>query len=134
MYVETGTAIIEDTLVASNSLTGISVVREGFVRIGKSDIILNGTEPIEVADALDIQNLNFGTDMSTIRGGILDMGGNKYERRRHYGQLARGSSPSQDPLNGSISYREEMRPTPHYHIAEGPMSVQRLQNYYRTRA
>jgi len=72
--------------------------------------------------------------MSTIRGGILDMGGNKYERRRHYGQLARGSSPSQDPLNGSISYREEMRPTPHYHIADGPMSVQRLQNYYRTRA
>ena len=59
------------------------------------------------------------------------MGGNKYERRSQYGHLVHGSVPIQDPLNGTISYREEMRPTPYSHIVEEPMTVQRLQDCYR---
>lgn len=52
-YVEAGMALIENSLLAGNSLTGLSVVRGGIVRITDCDITENGSNPILVEDAFD---------------------------------------------------------------------------------
>jgi len=70
VYVESSMCWIEDTLLAGNSLTGLSVVRSGFVNISCSDILENGqAEPILVEDAHDAQNRLNG--METL-GGVVE--------------------------------------------------------------
>lgn len=53
MYIEAGRAMVENSLVAGNSLTGLSIVRGGGVIISGCDITENGSDPILVEDAFD---------------------------------------------------------------------------------
>lgn len=53
VYVEAGRAFVENTLVAGNSLTGVSIVRGGGVMISGSDVTENGSEPILVEDSFE---------------------------------------------------------------------------------
>mmetsp|Transcript_28118 Transcript_28118/g.32785 ORF Transcript_28118/g.32785 Transcript_28118/m.32785 type:complete len:217 (+) Transcript_28118:1214-1864(+) len=76
MYVETSTAAISNCLVTRNSLTGLSVVRGGEVKIAKNDIFGNGAEPVTIEDAHD---LLLGHNEG-IRGGVEDLGGNNYNK------------------------------------------------------
>jgi hypothetical protein len=73
VYIESSMAWIEDSLIAGNSLTGISVVRSGFLNLSGSDITENGgghDEQVMVEDLHDIRNnthLNF-----SVRGGLME--------------------------------------------------------------
>ena len=70
MYVESGVALVEDSLVAGNSLTGLSVVRGGVVRISGCDVTENGSDPILVEDAFDFdRSVRRNT---RIQGGVLE--------------------------------------------------------------
>merc|ERR1711862_96712 len=74
VYVESSMSWIDDSLLSGNSLTGLSVVRNGFVNLSGSDITLNGqAEQILVEDAHDLQDaetlLSQGLD---IRGGVVE--------------------------------------------------------------
>ena len=70
VYVESSMCWIEDSLLAGNSLTGLSVVRSGFVNIASSDVLENGqAEPILVEDAHDTQNRLNGMET---RGGVVE--------------------------------------------------------------
>lgn len=58
VYIESAMAWIEDTLVAGNSLTGLSVVRSGFVNLSGSDVTENGgghEEQVMVEDLHDVR-------------------------------------------------------------------------------
>jgi len=104
MYVETGNATVEDTLLAANRLTGLSVVREGSVSLSNCDITVNGSVPITIEDAHDMHLEN---NERRIRGGVTDMGGNRY------GDI----TPSQKRVNHcqypfSSSLGGFVRPTP----------------------
>ncbi len=72
MYLETSTAIVRDCLLMNNSLTGLSVVRGGQMKLSNSDILANGSDPITIEDAHDVL-LGLGEG---IRGGVDDLGGN----------------------------------------------------------
>lgn len=62
---------IDDTLLAGNCLTGLSVVRGGFVSLSGSDITVNGhTPPILIEDAYDVREGALAT--SNIRGGVVE--------------------------------------------------------------
>ena len=70
VYVESSVCWIEDTLLAGNSLTGLSVVRSGLVNISSSDILENGqAEPILIEDAHDAQH---GLNGMETRGGVVE--------------------------------------------------------------
>jgi hypothetical protein len=80
-------AWIEDTLIAGNSLTGLSVVRSGFVNLSGSDITENGggqEEQVMIEDLHDVRdevNLN---GMINIRGGMIEGPlANNFESRMH---------------------------------------------------
>ena len=52
LYIESATSVIKDCLISGNALTGVSVVRNGSVRISKCDLTQNGEgaaaiEPVE---------------------------------------------------------------------------------------
>jgi len=53
MYVEAGRAFVENSLVAGNSLTGLSIVCGGGVIVSGCDITENGSDPILVEDFFD---------------------------------------------------------------------------------
>ena len=72
MYLETSTAAVRDCLLMNNSLTGLSVVRGGQIKLSNSDIVGNGSDPITIEDAHDVL-LGLGEG---IRGGVDDLGGN----------------------------------------------------------
>lgn len=58
VYIESAMAWIEDTLIAGNSLTGVSVVRSGLVNLSGSDVTGNGCgyeEQIMVEDLHDVR-------------------------------------------------------------------------------
>ena len=68
-------AWIEDSLIAGNFLTGVSVVRSGFLNLSGSDVTENGggqEEQIMVEDIHDVRDqvhLNGGV---SIRGGLME--------------------------------------------------------------
>lgn len=79
MYIETGSAILKNTLVASNSLTGLSVVRGGLVQISECDIADNGSQAVTLVDIHDM-NAEIGhMHLNDIHGSLVDKGGNNYE-------------------------------------------------------
>jgi hypothetical protein len=53
VYVEAGRAFIENSLVAGNSLTGVSIVRGGGVMISGCDVTENGSEAILVEESFE---------------------------------------------------------------------------------
>ena len=98
-YVEAGIALIENSLVAGNSLTGLSVVRGGIVRITDCDITENGSSPILVEDAFDFD--------PTVR----------HHNRRH-GGVVEGPVP-----NNYISRNDEI-PSLEEELSLAPKSVE----------
>ena len=72
MYLEASTAVVDNCLLSKNSLTGLSVVRGGNIKISSCDIIDNGDEPFTIEDAHDV----FLGLAEGIQGGIEDLGGN----------------------------------------------------------
>ncbi|KAL9179894.1 hypothetical protein ACHAXT_007864 [Thalassiosira profunda] len=72
VYVESSMMWIDDCLVAGNCLTGLSVVRGGFVSLSGSDVTENGhTNPILIEDAHDVRDANRLQGVS-IRGGVVE--------------------------------------------------------------
>ena len=53
VYIEAGRAFVENSLVAGNSLTGVSIVRGGGVMISGCDVTENGSESILVEDSFE---------------------------------------------------------------------------------
>ena len=63
---------IEDSLLAGNCLTGLSVVRGGFVSLSACDVTENGhSRPILIEDQHDLLNQN-ALQGVTIRGGVVE--------------------------------------------------------------
>lgn len=72
VYIESSMCWIDDTLLAGNCLTGLSVVRGGFVALSGSDITENGhTSPILIEDAHDARDATNLQGIS-IRGGVIE--------------------------------------------------------------
>ena len=78
VYIESSMCWIDDSLLAGNCLTGLSVVRGGFVSLSGSDVTLNGQQvaapPILIEDAHDVRDTNRmqqGGPVS-IRGGVVE--------------------------------------------------------------
>ena len=73
VYIESSMCWIDDSLMSGNCLTGLSVVRGGFVSLSGSDITENGhMAPILIEDAHDVRdgpNLQLGV---SIRGGVVE--------------------------------------------------------------
>ena len=67
---------IEDSLLAGNCLTGLSVVRGGFVSLSACDVTENGhSRPIMIEDQHDVFNQNAlqsALQGATIRGGVVE--------------------------------------------------------------
>ena len=70
---------VDDSLLAGNWLTGLSVVRGGFVSLSGSDITANGHQaaapPILIEDAHDVRATNNRMQQQgpvSIRGGVVE--------------------------------------------------------------
>ena len=73
MYIETASCLVEDTLIAANSLTGLSVVRGGSVRLSGCDVLSNGADPVSVEDAHDmLRGIAGGGGDLAVRGGVAE--------------------------------------------------------------
>ena len=111
VYVESSIAWIEDTLIAGNYLTGVSVVRSGFVNLSGSDITENGgrnEEQIMIEDLHDVRE-NVRLNGINIRGGLVE------------GPLANNFT-SRKSGNEGILYRGGMVRKVQYSISE-PLSL-----------
>ena len=72
VYIESSMCWIDDSLLAGNCLTGLSVVRGGFVSLSGSDITENGhAAPILIEDAHDVRDATRLQGIS-IRGGVVE--------------------------------------------------------------
>ena len=79
VYIESSMCWVDDSLLAGNCLTGLSVVRGGFVSLSGSDITENGQQaaaPILIEDAHDVRaNTNNRMQQQgpvSIRGGVVE--------------------------------------------------------------
>ena len=63
---------VDDSLIGGNSLTGLSVVRGGFVSISASDITENGSTPVLIEDAHDQIHVGLSVPRLHIRGGVVE--------------------------------------------------------------
>lgn len=83
IYVEgTVGVIIDDSLVAGNSLTGMSVVRSGAAALRNSSILENGRAPVALDEPLD-NLVPIGDDIEDdirylTRGNVKNLGGNVF--------------------------------------------------------
>ncbi len=115
MYLESSTSIVKDCALTNNSLTGLSVVRGGKIKICNCDIFSNGSDPVTIEDAHDVL-LGLGEG---IRGGVEDLGGNCYSR-----PSSEGGNPQDNHL---IAFA---RRTIFPHTIYGHMTVARLRELY----
>ena len=79
VYIESSMCWVDDSLLAGNCLTGLSVVRGGFVSLSGSDITENGQQaaapPILIEDAHDVRATNNRMQRGgpvSIRGGVVE--------------------------------------------------------------
>jgi hypothetical protein len=96
IYVE-GTigVVIDDSLLAGNCLTGVSVVRSGVTALRNCHIIENGASPVGFEEPTDALFLGLQEeDRNIIRGNLKDLGGNVF------GQ----SSPDQKDLDTARNF------------------------------
>ncbi len=75
MYVESAMCLVKNSLIAGNSLTGLSVVRGGHAKLSLCHIIDNGSEALTFQDDHDVF-LGFDPGRFMIRGGVEDCGNN----------------------------------------------------------
>ncbi len=75
MYVESAMCFVQNSLIAGNSLTGLSVVRGGHAKLSQCHIIDNGSEALTFQDDHDVF-LGFDPGRFMIRGGVEDCGDN----------------------------------------------------------
>ena len=120
VYIESSMAWIENSLLAGNSLTGLSVVRSGFVNLSACDVTENGqtaslnSDPIMIEDAHDVRDASRLQGIS-IRGGVVEG-----PIVNNYSSLASSDGKRQHYKGGVI------RETPNFHCVKGPMTVQEL--------
>ena len=124
MYLEASTAIVCDCLLSKNSLTGLSVVRGGNIKLSSCDIIQNGSEPITIEDAHDLL-LGLG---EVIRGGIQDLGGNRLDVGSSGHLRIDVDVPIMDKM--SIKNRELMRQTRFQSTNYNHVTVRKLECLY----
>lgn len=127
MYFEASTATVKDCLIYRNSLTGLSVVRGGKIKISTCDLIENGSEPFTIEDTHDLL-LGLGAG---IRGGIEDLGGNSFcvGNMRHYNR----SDDTRSILmqnDGTKKNRQLLRQTRFIPSTNEYMTVESLQSMY----
>ena len=73
VYVESSICWVDDSLLAANSLSGISVVRSGFVSLSGSDITENGVAPYLIEDMYDVVDAaRLHGEGVSIRGGLVE--------------------------------------------------------------
>ena len=73
VYVESSICWVDDSLLAANSLSGISVVRSGFVSLSGSDITENGIAPYLIEDMYDVVDAaRLHGEGVSIRGGLVE--------------------------------------------------------------
>jgi len=72
VYIESSMCWVDDSLLAGNCLTGLSVVRGGFVSLSASDITENGSTPILIEDAHDVLARTRLQGPVSIRGGVVE--------------------------------------------------------------
>jgi len=80
VYIESSMCWVDDSLLAGNCLTGLSVVRGGFVSLSGSDVTENGQQaaapPILIEDTHDVRaNTNNRMQQGgpvSIRGGVVE--------------------------------------------------------------
>ncbi|KAL7527562.1 hypothetical protein ACHAXR_002016, partial [Thalassiosira sp. AJA248-18] len=100
VYIESSMCWIDDCLLAGNCLTGLSVVRGGFVSLSASDVTENGREPILIEDAHDLVAAE--SDMMqgvSIRGGVVEgPTRNNFDPQHHY----KSGENNQNVLKGGL--------------------------------
>mmetsp|Transcript_6945 Transcript_6945/g.14961 ORF Transcript_6945/g.14961 Transcript_6945/m.14961 type:complete len:550 (-) Transcript_6945:3297-4946(-) len=123
VYIESSTAFLDDNLIAGNSLTGLSVVRSGFVHLSGCDITGNGhSNPILVEDAHDLRDVNRLQGIG-ISGGLVEG-----PTKNNFASLTIGG----DEGSSKIVKGGPLRRTPLSHLAyQGPMFMKGLFDLFR---
>jgi hypothetical protein len=119
MYLETSTAIVKDCLLRNNSLTGLSVVRGGKIKISICDIFDNGSDPVTIEDAHDVL-LGLGDG---IRGGVEDLGGNCYSQHGRENYEGRDAGISSDRNNERLVRQTMFSSTAYNHSTVASLQV-----------
>lgn len=123
MYVEAGRAFVEDCLVAGNSLTGLSIVRGGGVIISGCDVTENGSDPILVEDASELEaSVQNRRPMGVQEGPI----------RNNYSSRADEISSLQNVIHSLIEFGGTVRATQFHHVVTSKlMSTEAHESCYR---
>ena len=123
MYVETARAIIHDSMISGNSLTGLSVVRQGTVQLSGSDLTENGAEPVTVEDIPPFGH--WGNELMS-RGGIFfGPAPNNFTNTAPFGDIvtARGRIPS-------VALNEKNRFSPFHDTISQSVTISKLKKKY----
>ena len=134
MYVEAGRAFVENSLVAGNSLTGLSIVRGGGVIISGCDVTENGSDPILVEDAFEFDRSArrhrrpIGVEEGPAR--------NNYSSRADNVSSLQGMIPPAPSMHAGNKFRIEfggtVRATPFDHVVFNKlMSMEAHESRYR---
>lgn len=125
MYVEAGRASVDNSLVAGNSLTGLSIVRGGGVIISGCDITENGSEPILVEDA-------FEADPAVRSRNRRPIGVEEGPERNNYSSRS-GDLPSlQNVIHFLVEFGGKVRATQFHHVVVSRlMSTEVHESRYR---
>jgi len=111
IFIEGAMCWIEDTLIASNCLTGTSVVRNGFLSLSGCDITQNtgNGHPISIEDEHDVGNNRL--QGARIRGGVVEgPRHNDYSNSQKYQEKLRcGASFAYDALVRAPMTEEELQ-------------------------
>lgn len=125
MYVEAGRAFVEDSLVAGNSLTGLSIVRGGGVIVSGSDITENGSEAILVEDA-------FEHDAAFLRS-RRPIGVEEGPARNNYSRRGYGGPSLQDVIHSLVDFGGTVRATQFLHVVTNElMTKEAHESRYRS--
>lgn len=109
MYVEAGRALVENSLVAGNSLTGLSIVRGGGVIISGCDVTENGSEPILVEDGMGLEPpgpLQNRRPIGVEQGPV----------RNNYSSRSVDLPSLQDAMHCLVDFGGTIRKTPFHHV------------------
>lgn len=124
MYVEAGRAFVENSLVAGNSLTGVSIVRGGGVVISGCDVTENGSEPILVEDFFEVDGSS--------RRNRRPFGVQEGPVKNYYGSRSSNAPPLQDVIHYVTDFGGTVRETQFNHVVTNKlMSTEAHESRYR---